>query len=280
MLGTVYSPGKLMLYLAAFILLVVTLVTGGRVWAGPRTLLNVVGRYMIAEETLIRTAGYNTMTTPGFLIRYQGQPADALIVAKASENAQKQVDAYFGNPITKRIPVVVYNTTEGLAGSMGWDRSQQAMGVYWAGTIRVLKPSAWVKGTDSYNDFYLNGPMVHEYAHMQIDQLTGGNYPRWFTEGLAQYVEKQIIGFQFAVPETAGQPYTLDQLGKQFDDLDEAQAYWQSLTAVEYIIEKYGDQAPFELMDLLKKGYTMPESLNEVTGSYQQLSAQLDRQWH
>ncbi|MGE5380806.1 MAG: peptidase MA family metallohydrolase [Methylocystaceae bacterium] len=279
MLGTVHTPGKTMLGLVIIFFLIFMLLTGIRPWAGPRTLLNAVGRFMIAEETVIRTTGYNTINTSNFLIRYQGNKTDAQMVAEAAETARQNVDAFFGHSIKGQIPVVVYSSTEQLASSMGWDRSQQAMGVYWAGTIKVLDPSVWVDRNDPYTDFYLNGPMVHEYTHMQVDYLTGGNYPRWFTEGLAQYVEKQVNGFQFAVPKQTGVPYTLDKLSQGFDQLDEAQAYWQSLTAVEYIIEKYGEQAPMTIMHLLKQGYTMPQALDKVCGSYDNLAAELYAQW-
>lgn len=279
MLGTVHTPGKTMLSLAIFLLAGILLLTGIRPWAGPRILLNAMGRYIIAEETLLRTTAYSTITTSNFVVRYQGDAANAQLVAKAAEAAKRSVDAYFGQSIDNRIPIVVYADTESLASSMGWERNQQAMGVYWAGTIRVLDPADWVKSDDIYSEFYQNGPMVHEYAHLQIDYLTGGNYPRWFTEGLAQYVEKRLNGFQFETPDIKREPYTLDKLGKSFDSLNEAQAYWQSLTAVEYIIEMYGEETPFVIMNLLKQGYTMPEALDEVTGSYEELAADFQVRW-
>ncbi|MGE5454926.1 MAG: peptidase MA family metallohydrolase [Methylocystaceae bacterium] len=277
MLGTVNTPAKNLVGLAVLLWLIISILTGIKPWAGPRALLNVVGRYMIAEETMLRTNSYQTITTSNFLVRYQGSQENAQMIARAAEAARGSVDKYFGHTIDNRTPLVVYASTAELANSMGWDRSQQAMGVYWAGTIRVLDPAVWVKSDDAYADFYQNGPMVHEYTHLQIDYLTGGNYPRWFTEGMAQYVEKRVNGFQFAVPE--GKPYTMAELSRRFDRLDEAEAYWQSLTAVEYIIEKYGEEAPFELMKLLKAGYTMPEALDEVSGSYDQVAAELDARW-
>lgn len=279
MLGIPYTPGKTAGALLGLLILIIMLLTGPRSWAGPRTLLNTAGHYMIAEETLLRTTGYKTITTSNFIVRYQGDQENAQMVTQAAEEAAREVDGYFGNTIDKRIPLIVYADTGDLAQSMGWDRSQQAMGVYWAGTIRVLDPAAWTQSEDVYTEFYKNGPMVHEYTHMQIDYMTGGNYTRWFTEGLAQYVEKKVNGFQFTVPEYSGEPYTLDELSKNFDQLDEARAYWQSLTAVEYIIEKYGAQAPFTLMNLLKEGYTMPEALDKVCGSYDQLATELLTVW-
>ena len=44
-------------------------------------------------------------------------------------------------------------------------------------------------------DYFKEGPMVHEYTHLVVDELTGGNYSRWFTEGVAQYVEQQVTGY-------------------------------------------------------------------------------------
>jgi len=109
--------------------------------------------------------------------------------------------------------------------------------------------------------------MAHEYVHLVVDYKTGGNYPRWFTEGIAQYVEREITGFQFKVPEINEKDdlYLLSRMDGQFDLLpSQSIAYWQSLAMVEYLIKMNGIDKINDLMDLLGEGYTFTTAFEEV----------------
>ena len=106
------------------------------------------------------------------------------------------------NPQGKSL-VLIYPTREALGKSFGWAADQSAMGVYWAGVIRVLSPMAWVESavtSEVEKEFRSSGPMVHEYTHLVVDYITRGNYTRWLTEGVAQYVERDITGFVLSEP--------------------------------------------------------------------------------
>lgn len=277
MLGISYTPGKVLGFFIFSICLALLML---RFLSYPRLLLAGTGRFIIEEETLLSTIGYKTIVTDHFVVKYTGDDATAHMVAATAEEARDKVERYFGIESKAKTPLVIYPDTVSMARSMGWDRDQKAMGVYFAGTIRVLDPSNWIEGEDPERDFVANGPMVHEYVHLVIDQMTAGNYPRWFTEGMAQYVEREINGFMFSVPEAAHEnPYTLNELEHDFDNLDQAKAYWQSLTAVEYIIDKYGDDAPLKIMKMLGKGYTMHQALDALGTDYDRFAVELYQMW-
>ena len=70
--------------------------------------------------------------------------------------------------------MVVYPDTASLAGSIGWNRNESAMGVYWAGSIRILSPGEWIKGDALEKQFKQEGPMVHEFTHLMVDEITKG----------------------------------------------------------------------------------------------------------
>ncbi|NLB88000.1 MAG: hypothetical protein GX790_02045, partial [Syntrophomonadaceae bacterium] len=148
-----------------------------------------VMRVMVGQEINLRTAGFNEITTEHFIIKYTPADEDNIdSIAKASEKSFEEVTQLFGYTPKTKTTVVVYPDTESLAKSFGWNKNEKAMGVYWAGTIRILSPSQWVTGQVE-DEFYKEGPMVHEFTHLIVDDLTNGNYSRWWTEGIAQYVE-------------------------------------------------------------------------------------------
>ena len=111
--------------------------------------------------------------------------------------------------------------------------------------------------------------MVHEFTHLMVDEITRGNYNRWWTEGIAQYSEKQITGFQFSDPFTGGREleyYSLEKLDSEFDRLDQQIAYWESLQLVEYIVDLYGEEQIFNILEQLGQGKTMIKAVQKCLG--------------
>lgn len=139
-----------------------------------------------------------------FRVQYQDLDANvAGLVLDTAESIFTSVNQSLGFVPTRKVPVVIYPDEQSLARCFGWPADEAALGVYWIGTIRILSPNVWAAGPDGTVDaaaFIENGPMAHEYTHYVIDYLTGGNYPRWFTEGVAQWQEKRLTGFAFSNP--------------------------------------------------------------------------------
>lgn len=146
----------------------------------------------------------------------------------------------------RRILLVMYPTRDALSSSFGWPAGENALGAYWAGAIRLLSPASWLGDmpSDHVADlFRKDGPVAHELAHLLFDYASKGNYPRWFTEGVAEYEEWKATGFLWI--EGDGQEvlqahYSLDEL-QNFDSLDDqALAYRQSLLMVAFIEDRAG----------------------------------------
>jgi hypothetical protein len=111
--------------------------------------------------------------------------------------------------------------------------------------------------------------MAHEFTHLVVDYITRGNYTRWFTEGLAQYEEFKLTGFEFGEESASfDQPlYKLSEMDANFDNLpNQALAYRQSYMAVRYIAAKYGEGALKEILNNLAKNKNMSEAINAVIG--------------
>lgn len=222
-------------------------------------------RFMVGQEINLKTANFSEMQTTHFRIKYL--PVDenyVELIADTAEDSYAKVSREFGQEPAGLTTIVVYPDSKSLAKSFGWDKDEKAMGVYWGGTIRILSPGVWVRGTDIKREFIKEGPLVHEFAHLMVDEITAGNYNRWWTEGIAQYVEKKITGFEFADPFASGKEfeyYELNNLEKNFDNLDQQIAYWESLKVAEYIVEKYGEQSLFTILASLGEGNSLTRAV-------------------
>ena len=227
-------------------------------------------RFMVGQEIKLSTVAFSETSTQHYNIKYTSVDADWVpLVAASAEEAYTSVGAVFGQEPAARTTIVIYPDSSSLARSFGWDRDEKAMGVYWAGSIRILSPRAWLTPEDMKERFTREGPMTHEFAHLMVDEITRGNYNRWWTEGIAQYVEKKTTGFEFNDPFAGGKElnyYPLDSLDRNFDKLDQSIAYWESLQVVEYIATTYGEDSLFKVLTRLGEGNSLPVAMEKTLG--------------
>lgn len=244
-------------------------------------------RFLVSQEVRYSTARYVMQSSAHFDIKYLPIDKDHVpMVTAVAEEARQSVSAMFGRQPPERTTLIIYPDSSSLAKSFGWNKNARAMGAYWGGTIRVLSPAEWM-AAPNLEAFSEQGPVYHEFAHLMVDEITGGNHSRWLTEGIAQYVEKALTGFEFAFPGTktgSFDLYTLRTLEKDFDILNESVAYWQSLKIVEYIAEFYGEPAPFQILNEMGNGYYFGGAVEKTLGiNYEsfieQVSAALEEEW-
>ncbi|MGB9803546.1 peptidase MA family metallohydrolase [Desulfofundulus sp.] len=238
-----------------------------------RACLYNIFREASRAQVMISTRHLPTLSDGHFVVRYYpGDDESARLVLKSAREFYPLVARDFRFDSREKIPVIVHPTRESLNASFGWPASESAMGVYWAGVIRVLSPTAWIDARDSRQIeevFNASGPVAHELTHLVVDYITRGNVPRWFTEGVAQYEEYRLTGFRLAgTSEFAGQPlYDFKEMERDFDRLpNQTLAYWQSLEAVEYLVDVYGDESLHKILAALGQGDSMDTALKQVTG--------------
>jgi len=213
------------------------------------------------EDAWLYTAGQ-------FQIEYTGcSEEDAVLVCRSALDA---LDALKKAGFTEKhdpgqpIFIRVYPDTESLALDFGWTEDTTAMGAYLNGVLGVLAPSAWMKGEKTQEKFDREGPVLHELTHLMVDEMTDGHYNRWWTEGMAQYMEKQVYGFQMQPPLHIDRFCTLKELEQEFHRLNERQAYWQALMATEYIQETYTGAALLNIMRQAAETGDFQDSLTTV----------------
>lgn len=239
----------------------------------PKLWVYPLSRDLIETYEVSKLGSLHVQESSHFIIRYREEDAQMVpMITAAAEQAYEPVTTSLGYSPARKSTVVVMSSRREMQKSLGWSAEQSAMGVYWAGMIQVLSPRAWLRGdslVDQTDDFIRNGPLAHEFTHLVVDAKARGNYPRWFTEGIAQYQEYRLNGYEWITASNTltRELYTISDLEKNFDDLpNQSLAYRESFAAVRYIYENYGDTSIREILDELNRGKAMPGALKDVLG--------------
>lgn len=228
-------------------------------------------REFAKREIYFKTWDWNTLKGTNFVLRYENGDAQvADLVLQTAEEVYNPINEAFNYTPEGQVLMVMYPSKTSLNKSFGWDADENAMGVYWAGSIRILSPRAWVEDEDAIEqEFREQGPIAHEYTHLVVDYLTKGNYTRWLTEGVAQYMERELTGFAFPDLDVASREglYSLQELTTNFDGLpDQSLAYHESLAAVDYYVQCFGFDALVKLLHDLGSGQSLEQAMQENTG--------------
>ncbi len=220
----------------------------------------------------LETYSWPSIEDRHFIVKYkQGDEASARMVLQEAERVYQPLGAYFGYFPGKSVPILIYPDRVSLNRIFGWGSDESAMGVYWAGVIRVLSPLAWMDDppvNQQQQIFQAQGPVAHEYVHLLVDYKTGGNYPRWLTEGLAQYAEETVTGGEPPDRERiAVTGVTIKQLDSRFDDpVWQDYSYAVAKDLVSSLIDRYGPERMRDLLDALGGGQPMDKAFAKTYG--------------
>lgn len=230
----------------------------------PKVIVYKVFREYTRFSMTWRTRHWEELAGEKFVLRYQPEDKNiAQMVLQTAEDAYTPVNEILNFNPKEKIPIVLYPDTITLNKSFGWAANERAMGVYWAGVIRILSPNYWIDDIDKEERFRSEGPMSHEYTHFIVDYIAEGNYPRWLTEGIAQRIEREITGYEIAL-NGEEEYYQLDQMDGNFDLLpNQSAAYRQSLAMVDFLVNEYGDDALNKILQSLGKGKTINKAFEE-----------------
>lgn len=246
------------------------LVTG---WHGPQAAVYDTVRQVNLWRTAAAVEKYQTIEGPHFIVRYQPQDQNvAPVVLKVAEELYPSLVQTLNFTPQGKVTLIIYPDRQTLRQAFGWSDQESAVGVYWAGTIRLLSPNVWLGDlppAQAERAFYRYGPLAHEFTHLALDYRTSGNYPHWFSEGLAQWVEHRLTGYLWLEPDNRlDQPrYTLEQLDKNFDDLPNvAMAYRESYLLVDYLAQQGGPTSIARLVDDLAQGESLQAAAQKEYG--------------
>ncbi len=119
----------------------------------------------------------------------------------------------------------------------------------------------------------LNQVVIHELSHIVLTRALNGNDPdRWFDEGLAQYEadEGGVSGsLRLARGMVARQLVWLDEIDNvlAFQQDKAFLAYLEARSAIDFLVEQYGQRIIADLVAQLRNGLNMDAALLQTTGA-------------
>ncbi len=124
-------------------------------------------------------------------------------------------------------------------------------------------------------EYWLNDVIPHEISHLYFSQVTfhlGNTPPTWLNEGLAQYNEFGSHRDALRQVERAAQDGDLISLSKLehgFGFSNEARtrlAYAEAVSAVTFLVERYGNEGLANLLAAYKRGLVTSEAFPDALG--------------
>lgn len=201
-----------------------------------------------------------------FTIYYpRGQGREAQTVKHALEQALPREEHSLGIQLTHSIPVVLYTSAARMNQSVGESPAVNNIGYDYRGVIDLLSPSAWL-GTSptALHTFLLQGPTAHELGHALLNLKADMNYPAWFNEGVAQYEDLKVTGWEWITPTNrlTGPLYSLAELDQNFYGLaNQSRAYRQGLALVQFLVHQRGPASFRIFLNRLGRGQAFNSAL-------------------
>ena len=166
--------------------------------------------------------------------------------------------------------------TFGLPGGAGY------LGVCFGRVITANSPAS--QGTTPSN---WHSVLWHEFCHVVTLEKTKNKMPRWLSEGISVYEERQRdttwgehLTLQYRDMILAGQLTPVSELSSAFLQPESPThlqfAYYQSSMVVEYLIDNYGFETLLRVLDDLAIGIDANTSLQRYVGSMKELEDGFD----
>jgi hypothetical protein len=221
----------------------------------------------IKDEQIV-TSDFMMYQTEHFTIKYR--PEDENIIRETAnmfERSYVEAAKEYGYSSKEKTVVVIYKDQNEFWSYQSSIQGQAVMGLYNMGTIHVLSPNAYKNQKEGSMEFFKNnGPVLHEYVHKVVDELTGGNIELWLTEGLALYEEYNIDNTEWAAGYKYERYFDSEEMREGFMYAEEVQSYRQSFDMVKYLIDNYGMDKMQSLFHELKSGSGTDEAFLKIYG--------------
>jgi Tol biopolymer transport system component len=221
---------------------------------------------------------------------YQDQYHLAKYAAGVLEDAYLKIKRELRYDLTKRIPVIVYNSPNDFQQTnVVSDLIDENVG----GFTESLKTRVVVPFTGSYEDF--RHVLHHELTHAVVYDMLYGNIigsllsrqylfqlPLWFAEGYAEYSSRGGWDIQ---ADMVLRDATINGYLTPLELAGGFLVYKEGQSAIGYIVEKYGEEKLSEILNKGKRDLSMDKALKSAIGldqaafSEEWMKAQRKKYW-
>ena len=200
---------------------------------------------------------------------YEGDNSFAGELMAATQDALARLATNTGAELASPVKLYIYASQSDLLGAMVYPQewtggvAYSEFGIIAIGIEQTESQLEWGKRTIS-----------HELTHLVINQLTFNPYnylPNWLNEGLAMTSEGELeLSFILALSRAEAEKsyISVRSLCSPFSAyIDQTVlAYAESYEIVTYLINKYGREKMFELLNVFKQGSGYDEALEKIYG--------------
>ena len=228
--------------------------------------------YFGQNKVQYREFDWYYIQTPNFDIYfYKGEDTLAVFAAGALEDAYKDIKEELNYSLTDRVPVILYAShNEFQQTNVIPDLIPEGVG----GFTEVFQSRMVIPFTGSYEDF--RHVLHHELTHaVWYDLLYGSavkrifsrealfNPPLWFAEGYAEYSSRH--GWDTEA-DMFMRDATVEGYLPPLELLNGFLAYKGGQSAINYIVEKYGQEKIFEILSKGKVRISMDAAVKSALG--------------
>lgn len=218
-------------------------------------------KFLKASRELETHKGFNREATRHFVVQYEGGENSEIgrKIVNILEDAYSQIGVELSYYPGKELIVILYSNQQFKYVT---DGPSWSSGIY-DGKIRI--PIGGLTGEEPM----LRNILFHEYTHSLVHSITD-KCPTWLNEGLAQYFERKDRESAKRVMKELLKRKSNVHLGVlegSFLGLNKYQAelvYTESLSAVSYMIERYGVYRVKEILLELSRGNSIDESFRSA----------------
>jgi len=226
-------------------------------------------------------AGYTTLVVPGFVVKMD--PVEAEVYGASAievlQDARRRLVEKYGVNIDRPTLVEIFADqrdfairTFGLPGGVGY------LGVCFGDVITTNSPATGTTGRTNWQ-----AVLFHEYCHVVTLNQTNNKMPRWLSEGLSVYEERQANPawgqgmnpvYRGRILSEGGLTPLADMSSAFMDPSGPGGigfAYYQANLAVAYLIDAYGFKPMRELLDDLGRGKSINDAMVSRFGPLSQI---------
>lgn len=219
-------------------------------------------------------ASFEWRTLEGPIVRlhwYEGDEAFARRALEIGEGAIARASELLGVQETEPLDFFIYASEPAMRAALG-PGTRENVGGQANASLRTM--FGLIEPSDIDSD-WVDVLVEHELTHLVFDTAVSNAYhdpPRWLNEGLAVYLSEGLsLGDSSSVRAAAerGTIIPLDGLGGLFPTTRDRfnLAYAESVSAVSFFIETYGEDQLVELIRSYAGGVTDDEAFTSATGA-------------